>query len=358
MGRTRQWLIRCALPTVAAGGVVLTCQCSGLAPHEIDAARLDQLRQATVLVQCPARQLREAGGLVVASSDETAYVATSRGILIRRGAVLSEARIVAHSGTEHELVREGRRIVDDADRDLAILAVEWPGHPEPVVLDRPIQFQESIRAVMLAFLEPAGRRAPRPCTVLPGQAYGAYEDSASSLAAFTFAARAEQWHSGGPVVDRSGRLLGLAAPLELGLRSSSVLPASRIASLLDGRVQTIQVWEQGVSSGEVRLGVEVRLFDPLARLDSVTLLLFQANQVSFDVPVGSDGRWPRLGPPAQSMPLELDNSRATGTVILESAEIDDREMVYQLEARVRGGGSWWSAPRALVARFSVGTSRP
>jgi hypothetical protein len=252
------------------------------------------------------------------------------------------------------VVLRGRRVADDADRDLVLLEVDWPDHPEPIPLARSLTWRDDMRALTFAFPEARGRRVPRPCVALPGRVFGSYQDGAGGIVTFAFAAEHESWHSGGPVVDGRGSLLGLVGPLELGLRSSSVLPAPRIASFLDGRVQTLQVVEETVEPGLVCLGIEVELFDPLGRVEGLRMLTYPSEVMRFDVPVGADGRWPRLGDPIASCELELNQGLARGRAELESAEMIDREMVYQVEARTSDGVVWWSAPRSFTARFSGG----
>jgi hypothetical protein len=214
--------------------------------------------------------------------------------------------------------------------------------------------------VLLAFLEAGGRHVPRRCRVMAGRVFGAYHDGAGDVVAFAFEAgdEAGQWHSGGPVLDRQGALLGMAAPLEHGLKTCGVLPASRIASFLDGRVQTIQVWEERVWAGGVQLRVEVELFDPLLRASSVSLLVYEGNTISFNVAVAADGRWPRLGEPVLRQDLELDGGRAEGTAVLTSEELVSREMAYQVEVRTSSGTVWFSPPRTFHARFTGELDRP
>jgi S1-C subfamily serine protease len=289
----------------------------------LPAETLKDLKAATVFIKVQfhgpgGRPLPATGsGFLLLVEGTTGYVVTNHHVVepprpgFRRE---GDPTLVFWSGTRKERSATAEVLASDPSRDLALLRVAgFDGLPKPLRLDQKIALVETLPVYVLGFPfgeALSGGKGNPAITVGKGSVSSLRENEAGEIAVVQIDGDLNPGNSGGPVVDRKGRLVGVAVAKVRATRIGMAVPPLELARLLEGRVGGLSLKGTPAKKGGAELRAEARLIDPLKKIKSVSVLVLPA-PAERPRP-GPDGRWAAL-PGARRVPLKVDGATASAT---------------------------------------------
>ena len=124
-------------------------------------------------------------------------------------------------------------------------------------------------------------------------------------------------HSGGPIVDTKGQLIGVAAIGIDGTKIGFAIPASQIATLLTPFVSRLTIKADSEANGKLPVRCTIDVSDPLKRIQKVAVRYLQADRGQPMRKGLDDNTWPELAN-AQTADCAIDNSKFTGKFQVEN----------------------------------------
>jgi S1-C subfamily serine protease len=222
---------------------------------------LQELKAATVYIKNTTANVGRAtgSGFVVRSQGDTVWVVTNHHVVAplkpedmpgrrfpgrprvpaRPGAV--ELTAVFRSGTPEEQSLRAAVVADDAKNDLAVLKLSGVRDaPRPIDCKRAPKLVETMRIWAFGFpfgaeLDP--RKANPAITVTQGTVSSLRLDGRGELSAVQIDGDLNHGNSGGPVVDETGALVGVAVAKIEDTRIGFAVPVKMLNQLLDSRVK-------------------------------------------------------------------------------------------------------------------------
>jgi S1-C subfamily serine protease len=270
----------------------------------LDAATLGQIKQATVYIHVEHAGAAGSGsGFVVSCEDGRALVATNYHVVgppvvapVRPGAralqpslsmiveALAKAKIdvVFDSGTKQERVGKGKVLAADPDADLAIVEVLGIEHlPKPIDFAHPPQLVETMPVYIFGFPfgELLANKTNHPAiTVGKASVSSLRYDESGELAIVQIDGSLNPGNSGGPIVDASGKLVGVAvATIRNADGIGLTIPAAALSSLFFGHVGRWELSSHKTDDGKWQVRVAVGVVDPLRKLTGVTFQYLRAD---------------------------------------------------------------------------------
>lgn len=345
------WLALLSLPVVS--------RADGALKAEI----LTSLKAATVYIQVdffapgggPATST--ASGFLVKTEGETGYVLTNRHTVTppAQHFLAAPPLVVFASGTQAERAARAEVVVTDPVRDLAILRVTGckglPKPLDPAVVAAPA---ETMTVFSLGFplgdaLAPA--KARPTVSVTQSDISNIRRNERNEVAAVQLDRELQKGHSGGPVVDAQGKLVGVVlgklreAPITL------VLGAPEIQRSLHGRVAAAGIGPLRVAAGQAELQATVDLIDPLRQVRNLAIHYVRADTLKEKPQPDKDGSWSLL-PQSQRLDLTVNHhQKARRTFPIEAK--DQQAVTYLMQtAYVNGDGKTVvTPPGAFVVDF-------
>lgn len=227
------------------------------------------------------------------------------------------ATVVFRSGTKREEAVRAEVLAADPDRDLAVLKVVGVKDlPTAIDITHEPKLTETMPVYTFGFpfgsVLATGGRNPA-ITIGKASISSLRTDDKDELALIQIDGALNPGNSGGPVVDATGRLVGVAVAT---IRSSSgiglAIPPGELTRMLFGRIGKLEV-KVSHENGKDMLHVDVGLIDPLNKIRSVALDYLPAEKVK---------EAPRAGDPLARLPgckkllLKIDGQIASGEIPL------------------------------------------
>lgn len=261
---------------------------ANLRASELDPEVLESVRAATVYVVTPSGR---GSGFIIHRGKNTAYIATNEHVLLNnRGRITSRVKVVLYSGQSEETLIRAKVTGVDSDNDLAILKISRRmDFPEPIPLDPLGRPAETLQVFALGFPfgEAISLREGNPTpTFTPGSVSSLRKGENEILKAIQLDMNLNPGNSGGALITREGRLLGVNVATLLGTQISWAIPASKLADYVEGTAKN-PVWSNHLQSeGGVELRLSLQVIDPLERIESVRVGLLPLSSELLD---GRDG---------------------------------------------------------------------
>jgi WD40 repeat protein len=258
-------------------------------PEEV----LTRLKAATVRVVVENGRLKGSGsGFVVEVKQQSVYVATNEHVI--RGANRadqSSIRVVFHSGTSRERTFAARVAASDPRHDLAILEVgPIEGPPRPIELGGADKPYETMAVYVLGF--PFGNVN---LSFGAGAVSSIKKGPRGVVTRVRLDGELNPGNSGGPVVDETGRLVGVAQAAMLGLdRIGFAIPADDLQTMLEGRLDDGVESALSLLDGPVLLESSIQVIDPLNRLSNIARAIVPAAAIAAPLQPDKNGNWPAL----------------------------------------------------------------
>jgi S1-C subfamily serine protease/HEAT repeat protein len=333
---------------------------------------LQELKAATVYIKTvgPGRQT-SGSGFVVQVQGDTVFVVTNSHV-IARPTVAPPPRppfdpqppaappfrvqpagpgieAVFRSGTPQEQSAPGVVVADEDKADLAVLKVTGIKEPPlPIAWSRTPQLVETMPVLALGF--PFGEQLD------PKRANPAITVTRGSVSSLRLNARGEQevvqtdldlnpGNSGGPVVDESGALVGVAVAKVSNTRIGFAVPVHKLSRLMDGHIEPPDMmYTLTAAGGGTQVQVAARAADPLGRLREPVLLYGPADKLN--MPPRREGAWQELAG-AQSSELKVEGTRAVAVLRLASTRTGDMKVLAQVRFVNASGQVVLSEPQLL-----------
>jgi len=327
---------------------------------------LDKLKAATVFIKVGTGPIQETGtGFLIKCEGNKDFVVTNRHVLAM--GVRAEAgqqgksdnkvkiEVVFNSGQTNERAYKAELVAFHTIGNLALLKlVDAKGLPEPLDFKHGLKFMETLPVHVLGF--PFGADLPKsgrhPAVTLSRGTVSSFREHPIVGPIIQLDAELNEGHSGGPIVDVQGRLIGIAAIGIDGTKIGFAIPATQITKLLEPRVSQLTLKTGTWLNGKLPVHCAIETSDPLEQIQEVALLYSHAeNGLKLRKGPG-DNTWPEL-PNSKSTKLVRTGGKITGTFQL--SKTDSSLEKYQIQVLVTFSDK--SVARSEALHATIGASR-
>ncbi|MBX9580729.1 MAG: serine protease, partial [Gemmataceae bacterium] len=322
----------------------------------------DEAKAATAYIRVGGGERMSTGsGFLVAKTGGGGLVATNRHVVEDALGTSGDARetppavtVVFHSNVAGKEVSVPATIVAvHPDADLAVLRVpggKLPAKPIDPFAAPPVDTGTAVQILGFPLGEHLARSGANPdISVSPGSVSSLRRDREGKLEQVQITGPLIFGNSGGPIVDKDGRLVGVAVSTLLGTGLGFAVPAAELSDLLAGKFLPAGVVPEALDDKTARFKVAVPFIDPAGRVKGVRLL-YRAKGPRPD-PAKDPATGYKLLDGADRLDLALagegpDRRRAaTGELALPAGTT---EAVLQLVAEAAGGAVVASPPVAFT----------
>lgn len=324
----------------------------------IPAEQLATLKAATVLVMVDTADEEGSGsGFLIGKDGTYGYIATNEHVISTETRAGRRVQVVFYSGVpDAETVLRADVVAEDDSRDLAILRVRSANLPEPLKLSSPQTARETQQVWVFGF--PFGdmlatSKLHPSVTVTTGTITSLRLDDFGKITRVQVDADINEGNSGGPIVDATGGLVGIATEKIEDTKIGLGLPPSELEGMLQGRIKALGLHPVSNKSGEATYRAVAELVDPLRRVRSVSVFLVPQSQVN-EVKPNAEGRYEQASPNMQGFSLTFNNNEYSGTVTLKNPKMTDTVYWQQVRLELANGQFRWTQPVPLTVPFSQG----
>lgn len=341
---------------ISLGVVLCLLATAANAQDALPESILSRVKAAVVLVRVDAAgQPGTLGsGVLVHKARESGLIATNHHVVA--AAVGQGCSVVFRSGQADEMTADAYVVASDPDKDIAFLKVSVDKLPAPMRVDAAAVLRETLTVYAAGF--PFGerlekRRGNPSMTVTRATISSLRHDDEGGVYRIQVSGDVNPGNSGGPLVTASGDLIGLLVSAVRGTQIGFAIPAADVQRGLDGYVRDAQLNAIATGAGKATVKIQALLVDPLARVDSLQVLLAPATR---DLPTvkGSDGGWEPLRD-AQQCALTRAGDVAHGELELTHGKPGSARYAWQIVTR--GGVTRYSRPRELAVEFRAEAPR-
>jgi V8-like Glu-specific endopeptidase len=234
----------------------------------IGPATVKQTKQATVYLKVTTAggQVSEGSGFLLGEPGIVITNAHVVGMLQAKAKPPTKVEIVINSGEADEAKVAGAVLGVDRDSDLAVLRIEGK-QPAPLQLGAKDELFETQKVYIFGF--PFGEQLGKNITVSESSVSSLRKDAKGVLEQIQVNGGMHPGNSGGPVINAQGKVIGVAVA---GIRATQInfaVPAARVQSLLDGRIQEAKPGELFRQKDEVRVPLHYACLDPFNKIKEV-----------------------------------------------------------------------------------------
>ncbi|MBA3707276.1 MAG: serine protease [Planctomycetes bacterium] len=330
----------------------------GFAESGIPEAKLTTLKSATafILVSSNGTPVASGSGFVMRVAAGAGYLATNAHVVA--GVRGRTVQAIFNSGTASELTLPGEVVAEDPDRDLALIKIVGAKLPTPIALGALPKLRETMPVFVLGF--PFGdllatSRNHSSMTITTGTVTSLRLDDFKNLSVVQIDADINSGNSGGPVVDSSGNLIGIATAKLTGTNIGLAVPSTELSALLKGRLHRMSYVPKSQKDSTVTYAVEATLIDPLAQVKGLSLFLMPFDAaMAGPFPPDKDGKFVQLSPKMREYRLKIESGKGTADVVLDIAK--GNRFLVQWRTSLSDGPSTWCQPDIVtLAGAGAGT---
>jgi serine/threonine protein kinase len=249
--------------------------------------------------------------------------------------------VIVHSGTPQEKQLDAEILGVDRYADLAILKVDPTGLPDPLKVESSTKLRRTQVVYVCGF--PRGESLSKNVTIMPAQVTNVSLDPRGLAKEVQLQTNAQQGHSGGPVIDREGRVVGV---LVRGIERTQInfaVPGDYVHVIFNGRLASMALGQSAQSARDVIVPVRMELINPLDHIREVAMDVWmgdpkaKAPEVSDKQPAARPGDTPR-----RNFRLSVQHHAVTGEIILPQWPLPEGK-VYWVQPIVTydRGDTWW-----------------
>jgi S1-C subfamily serine protease len=280
--------------------------------------------------------------------------------------------VFINSGERDEKQTTARVLGVDRSSDLAVLDVGTSeGMPKPLTVKSGEALQELDKVYIFGF--PLGEKLGREITIRPSSV-SSLRKSAGFLDKIQVAGGMDPGNSGGPVVDESGDVVGVAVSGIPGLLINFAIPGSRVHTILHGRISEMGIGQPFKVGTKTGVPITMVMLDPRGRIKNVALEVWVGNAPDAKSP----SRPPADSPPStvlgdtprQRYPFSYVGGIGRGEVTLPELPAGKVWWVQPIWTNVSGQTRWAAGhvykpesppverkPLMLSARYASATAR-
>jgi len=266
-----------------------------------------------------------------------------------------------NSGERNEWEANGKILGVDGSSDLAVLKIDGPQEkiPPPLKILPTSTVQVAQDIFVVGF--PGGGMINRAPTFGKSSVSAFLRDGETKrIQRIQMEGGSDMGNSGGPVITVNGDVVGVnVSGHKTALNVKFSIPGDHVFEVLNGRVVTVTFREPYAAGKDMKLPVEVRLIDPLGRVQEVGIDYWKGQQGESRPPATSQPETLSGDSQHQSLVLALDKQKhmATGELTLPNKE--DDQVYWQQPFCVGGKGTkQWSEGAVCNVSLPAAERRP
>jgi S1-C subfamily serine protease len=333
------------------------------ADDAIPVKTLTDLKAATVFVKCQfPRGSGTGSGFLMKVEDTTGYLVTNHHVIaLGPNQPATKISVVFHSGRKNELVVDAELLASDASRDLAILRVaKVKDLPKPIDLAAKVELRETMSVYVVGF--PLGEvlsttKGNNPAVTIGKGTVSSIREKDGEVSVVQLDGDLNPGNSGGPVVDGTGALVGVAVAKIRNTRIGFAIPPLELTRMLNGRVGEIGIHLGTVNEGKAEVQVSLRMIDPLDKIRSATIHYIRVEKGADKPKPQADGTWAVL-PGAEKAELKLEKQQGTSKLMLTSTEKVPVNYLFQPSFVNGAGKTIFAQPISYALDFGKTTTGP
>jgi S1-C subfamily serine protease len=235
---------------------------------------IDRIKQNTLLIKVVAGSGSEGSGSGFFEAGSGLIVTNAHvvGMLDPQAKRPQKIEVVLNSGLSNSATLAGTLVAVDHMSDLALVSVNLPPgqNPSKLTVGMSKELRETQRVYVCGF--PLGERANKNVTINPTNVSSLHRGNDGIVTKVQVNGGMDHGNSGGPVVDSSGTVVGVAFSGYEGTQLKFAIPGESVHALLQGRVNGISVTNEAVSkSGQLAVAVTLTTLDPQKRINRIAL---------------------------------------------------------------------------------------
>lgn len=350
-------LRRAGLAVLFAFGAVAPGACAAELPDAV----LNRVKNATALVDVKIGGARKNGTGFLVTRDaarKVGYLATNAHVVdvSRMGSAEQRSVTVVFSpGTDRETTMAGNVIAEDAANDLALIRISGEELPQPIAFDRDVALKETLAVYAVGFpladMLAVGERRPA-VTLVAGSVSSVRQDDFGVLSVIQLDCDIHPGNSGGPVIDASGSLVGVAVAKVAGTRIGFAIPPHNLRALFSGVVSPLELRVKNARPGRVDYYFTASKVDPFGRIRSVHAVRARKDQIKGKATADSKGRWLPVAT-GDAVRLKEADARTcfVGEMSFEGPSGEAVAYLVQSRAEYDSGAASYGQPQELMVRF-------
>ncbi|MBI3269438.1 MAG: trypsin-like peptidase domain-containing protein [Planctomycetes bacterium] len=305
-----RYLARRAPWAGVAGLALASLQASPATAQQLPPEVLQRVKAAVAYVTVQSREGGSCGSaFLFRAADGHGFLLTCEHVV----ADVPTAEVVFGSGSRAERKFEARVLVADPSRDLACLRIEGEGLASPL----PIEGRTSVRETEVVYavgfpfgaaLSASGRNPE--VTITRGSVASIRRDEHERVATVQLSGDVNPGHSGGPVINVRGEVVGVTRAKIGGTSTAFAVPPESIRAFLSGRVTGVSTTVGETTPATAKIAVVAELMDPLGGLASASFLVAKKGPGPRGaVKQTPDGAYEKADPHMLEIPLAIDADR-------------------------------------------------
>jgi hypothetical protein len=248
--------------------------------------------------------------------------------------------VIIHSGETNEWKTGARVLGVDRASDLAVLDIGTPPKPvpDPLTVKSASVLRELDEVYVFGF--PLGEQLGKEITIRPASVSSLRKKN-GRLESVQVNGGMDPGNSGGPVVDNSGDVVGVAVSVIPGRQINFAIPGERVHAILDGRISDLTVYQPYLTpDNKVAVPVAAEMIDPRNLVKQVGLEVWTGDKPSDAASSAS------LGTTAQAAAQAGDSAR----VYFELKYIAPEGKADIILPELPSGKVYWHQPKWVNAR--------
>ena len=336
--------------------------------------KVEAMKRLTVFINTTTpREKAQGSGFLFSVQGDRSYIATNDHVVFGEELPVAGTRlstelkkvtvtVTFHSGTAEERTFPAEVVASDPLNDLAILRITGANTlAKPLDISVKGELYETQPLFVFGFplgSNLGGGRNPA-ITVGKGSVSSMRRNKQNNLMLVQLQGDINPGNSGGPVVDDTGRFLGVVVAKILGSQIGFAIPADRLRAMLNGMTGIPGFTVIGGDSEQVQIKVGVDLIDPFDKIKSVRFHYAAGDFENKDVP---DGPFAALAN-SREVVLQKQDRTYTGTFTVKRRDLINAMLTGQAQYSFGDGPAIWGRPfnfqvpfRGMIA--GAGRQRP
>jgi S1-C subfamily serine protease len=262
---------------------------------------LDRLKEATVFIKVTYSYGRKSSGsgFLFLTDYSDGYVVTNAHVILEGDKPAANIQVVFDSGHPAEKAYKAGVLAFDKDRDLALLKISSEDFPIPLSEMDTATVRETMPVYIFGFpfgqgLAIDGQGNPE-VTVSSGSISSIRHDKYGNVSYVQVTGDINPGNSGGPIVDKKGKIVGIAVAKVKGTQIGLAIPTKSLEGFFQGRVSKSSVSEESNADGDAKISITLQTIDPLKKIKNIGVVLVSKEDVKLPFPMNEDGTPQRIG---------------------------------------------------------------
>jgi hypothetical protein len=343
---------------IVMGMMILGVSSLGGAEEPLSPARLQAIKAASILITAKlSAGMATGSGFLIRKQGRRGFVITNDHVVRPHGQDANLSAVLDSGGGE-ERVLPAKLLAADPERDLALLEIEAERLPEPleVIGGETLRETQQVYVVGFPFGDTLSVSSVSHAAVTIGKAAisSLRRDEFARLAEIQLDGAMNPGNSGGPVVTRTGQVVGVSVATIRGAHIGLLIPGQQAMDLLAGWPVRIERTMNPSRKGAASMSCVISFSDPFAQVTSASLLVVPATRVkAMPKATALSNDFPCISAAALEYPLVMRDSEATATVTLKGPDDGEtEEMLVQVRMVTTSGRVRHSSIRRWQVEFS------